>query len=109
MDAKTISWLSYITLIGWIIAYINHNNAVVKSPVATFHLRQSFGLMVLYFAVWIISIMLMVIAFIGALVWLLYIGVIILWVIGLVSAVNGETKPLPLVGIPFQQWFTFIK
>lgn len=110
MDAKTTSWLSYITIIGWIVAYVNHNNAAVKSSVATFHLRQSFGLMVLYFAVWILNFMLiMVIPFIGTLFWLLYIALIILWVIGLVNAINGETKPLPVVGIPFQQWFVFIR
>ena len=105
MDSKTIAWLSYITIIGWIIAYVNHNNAVVKSSLATFHLRQSFGLMVVYFGIWIINI----IPFLSTVIWLLYIVVIVFWVIGLVNAINGEEKPLPGIGLQFQQWFSFIK
>jgi uncharacterized membrane protein len=110
MDAKTIAWLSYITIIGWIIAYVNHSNALVKSPLATFHLRQSFGLMVAYFAIWIVSLMLIfIIPFLGTVIWLLYIVVLVFWVIGLVNAINGEQKPLPVIGLQFQQWFNFIK
>jgi uncharacterized membrane protein len=110
MDSKTIAWLSYITIIGWIVAYVNHSNSVVKSSLATFHLRQSFGLMVVYFAIWIINIMLMfIIPFLSTVIWLLYIVVIVFWVIGLVNAINGEEKPLPAVGLQFQQWFRFIK
>ena len=110
MDAKTIAWVSYITIIGWVIAYVNHSNALVKSPVATFHLRQSFGLMVIYFGVWIVSMILMfAIPFLGMLFWLVYIALFVLWLIGLINAVNGEIKPLPVVGASFQQWFQFIK
>ena|SRR5687767_15654728 len=110
MDAKTIAWLSYITIIGWIVAYVNHSNALVKSPLATFHLRQSFGLMVAYFAVWIVSLMLIfIIPFLGTVIWLLYIVILVFWVIGLINAINGEQKPLPVIGLQFQQWFNFIK
>jgi uncharacterized membrane protein len=110
MDAKTIAWVSYITIIGWIIAYVNHSNALVKSPVATFHLRQSFGLMVIYFGVWIVSmILIFAIPLLGMLFWLVYIALFVLWIIGLINAVNGEIKPLPVVGESFQQWFQFIK
>ena len=110
MDAKTIAWVSYITIIGWIVAYVNHGNALVKSPLATFHLRQSFGLMVAYFAIWIVSLMLIfIIPFLGTVIWLLYIVVLVFWVIGLVNAINGEQKPLPVIGLQFQQWFNFIK
>jgi uncharacterized membrane protein len=110
MDAKTIAWVSYITIIGWIVAYVNHSNALVKSPLATFHLRQSFGLMVAYFAIWIVSLMLIfIIPFLGTVIWLLYLVVLVFWVIGLVNAINGEQKPLPVIGLQFQQWFNFIK
>src|SRR3954470_7252499 len=73
MDSRTIAWVSYITIIGWIIAYVNHNNALVKSSFATFHLRQSFGLMVFYFAIWIVwTMVFFMIPLIGTLLWLLY-------------------------------------
>ena len=110
MDAKAIAWVSYLTIIGWIVAYVNHNNAVVKSTLATFHLRQSFGLMAVYFGIWIVNMMLVFIApLLGTIIWLLYVVVLIFWIIGLVNAVNGQTKPLPFVGVYFQQWFNFIK
>ena|SRR5690349_18036403 len=110
MDAKTIAWLSYITLIGWIIAFVTHSNALIKAPLSTFHLRQSFGLMVVYFAAWIISFMLLFsLPLVGTLMMIVYIGLFILWIIGLINAVNGEMKPLPVVGPLFQQWFAFIK
>ncbi len=110
MDSKTISWLSYITLIGWIIALVQHGNTNPKSSLATFHLRQSFGLMVTYFAVYIVlMILIFAIPFLAFITWLLWIGLIVFWVMGLISAINGEEKPLPVVGPLFQQWFQFIK
>ena len=110
MDSKTIAWVSYITIIGWIVAYVNHNNSVVKSSLAIFHLRQSFGLMVVYFGVWIVSFMLMfIIPFLGTVIWLLYVIVFVFWIIGLINAINGEEKPLPAIGLQFQQWFNFIR
>jgi uncharacterized membrane protein len=111
MDAKTIAWLSYITLIGWIIALVQHSNSQQKSSLAIFHLRQSFGLMVTWFALYIIGIVLVIATLgIGAiLLWIIYIGVFVLWILGLISAINGEEKPLPVVGELYQKWFTFIK
>jgi len=34
MDQKTISWVSYLTLIGWIIALVSYNSATDKSSLA---------------------------------------------------------------------------
>jgi uncharacterized membrane protein len=110
MDARTTAWVSYITPIGWIIAYINHNNALVKSPFATFHLRQSFGLIAISIAVGFAeSVMVFVIPLLGLTFWILHIALVVLWLIGLINAINGEEKPLPVIGLSFQQWFTFIK
>jgi uncharacterized membrane protein len=50
-----------------------------------------------------------IIPFIGTLTSALFVALVILSIIGLISAVNGEEKPLPIVGPLFQQWFTFIK
>ncbi len=110
MDSKTISWLSYITLIGWIIALVQHGNTNPKSSLATFHLRQSFGLMATSFALYfVVMILVFAVPFLAFIVWILWIGLIVLWVMGLISAINGEEKPLPVVGSQFQQWFQFIK
>ncbi|MEP7277587.1 MAG: DUF4870 domain-containing protein [Bacteroidota bacterium] len=109
MDQKTISWVSYITLIGWIIALVTYNSSNDKSSLARFHLRQSFGIFVTGIALYIAIIMLslamplffFVIPFIG-------IGIFILAILGLIAAINGEEKPVPLLGDFYQKTFTFI-
>jgi uncharacterized membrane protein len=111
MDAKTIAWLSYITLIGWIIALVQHSNSAVKSSLAVFHLRQAFGIMVTWFALYILVMILTIVTLgIGAVLFPL-IGIVcfILWIIGLIAAINGEEKPVPVLGEMYQKWFTFIK
>jgi uncharacterized membrane protein len=110
MDAKTISWLSYITIIGWIIALVQHGNTNPKSSLATFHLRQSFGIMATSFAIYIVLMILIVAipAFVFVS-WIVWIALIVIWVLGLISALNGEEKPIPVLGAQFQQWFQFIK
>ena len=107
MDSRTIAWVSYLTLIGWIIALVSHSNSIIKASLAVFHLRQSFGLMVLSFAIGIIRAMLFfTFPLLGT---VLFAALVVLWILGLISAVNGQEKPLPVVGPLFQQWFTFIK
>jgi uncharacterized membrane protein len=109
MDQKTISWVSYLTLIGWIIALVTYNGSPDKSSLAKFHLRQSFGLMVTFFACYVAVFLL--IAMIPLLFFLLpvvWIAVVIFWILGLIAAVNGEEKPVPVIGAFYQKTFTFI-
>lgn len=111
MDQKTISWVSYLTLIGWIIGLVSYNGSPDKSSLARFHLRQMFGIMVLAF---LISILATMVTYtmgwtIGSMFRFLNLGSIVLWIIGLIGALNGEEKPVPLVGDFFQKTFTFIK
>ena len=110
MDGKTTAWVSYITLIGWIIAFVTHSNANPKSSLATFHIRQSFGLfltsVILYAAIWMMVFIVPQLSFLLTLVW---IALFVFWLMGLIAALNGEEKPLPVVGPLFQQWFQFIK
>jgi uncharacterized membrane protein len=109
MDQKTISWVSYITLVGWIIAIVSYNGSNDKGSLARFHLRQSLGLMLTVIAIYIATIMLtMMISFLGLILSLLNLGVLILWIIGLIAAVNGEEKPVPLLGDLYQRSLTFI-
>lgn len=110
-EDTTIALLAYITPIlfgvGIVIAIIMHNSK--KTALGAYHLRQSLGLLVASIVVWM---GLMVIGFIpvvnlsllviGPLVW---IGFFILWIMGLISAINAQQKPLPLVGPHFQKWF----
>ncbi|MBI1780143.1 MAG: hypothetical protein HYR66_02055 [Sphingobacteriales bacterium] len=111
MDAKTIAWLSYITIIGWIVAIVQHSNMPQKSSLAVFHLRQSFGLLITWIACYIVGIILVIATLgIGSIfLWILYLAIFVLWILGLISAINGEEKPVPVLGDLYQKWFTFIK
>lgn len=110
MDSKTISWVSYLTIIGWIIAYVSYTNSNSKQKLAAFHLRQSLGLvscgLALYAGFWMLVFLVPILSFLISLIW---IALVVLWVLGFIAALNAEEKPVPAVGEYFQQWFTFIK
>lgn len=109
MDAKTTAWVSYLTIIGWIIAFVTYSNMNPKSSLATFHLRQSFGIFAIGFALYFVFFTLIFIPFLSPLISLIGLGLLVLWILGLIAALNGEEKPLPVVGPLFQQWFQFIQ
>ncbi len=103
-NGKTIAILSYITIIGWIVALVMHGSN--KTSLGAYHLRQGLGIMILAIATTIIRIPLMFIPFIGWGIGLcISLGLLTLWILGLVAAVNAEEKPMPLVGGLFQTWF----
>jgi len=99
-EDKTVAIVAYLTLIGFIIAAIIHSNK--KSALGAYHLRQSMGLI-------LSSVVLSMVGMIPILGWLvLILGMIflfVLWVMGLIFAINGQAKPVPLLGPLFQQWF----
>ncbi len=107
-NEKTIGIIAYLTLIGWIIAFVMHNNN--KTEYGAFHIRQMLGLIVLNLGVWVISMIIAFanIPFLGTIVWLLYIGIMVLWIMAFIGAVQGEKKLTPVVGQMFQDWFKSI-
>jgi uncharacterized membrane protein len=109
MDNKTISWLSYIPVVGWVIAYVRYNDSE-KASLPRFHLRQSLGLHVTYLAIYVISLFVLYFLplFLFKLLWILDVGLVVLWILGWVAALNGEEKPVPVLGEQYQKWFTFI-
>ncbi len=96
-EDKTVAILAYITpllcYVGIVIAIVMHNNK--KTALGAYHLRQALGLIVGGVACFVLS-------FIPILGWIaapiLGLGLFVLWIMGLLSAINGEMKPLPLVG-----------
>ena len=98
-NGKTIAVISYITIIGWIIAFIMHNNN--KTKLGAFHIRQMLGLMLLGISVSVVA----NIIGIALLVRILQIAILVLWAIGLIGAIQGEQKKIPLLGDQFQEWF----
>lgn len=106
-DGKTVAIISYITWIGWIIAYIMHSSN--KTSLGAFHLRQS-GF--IYLASILFSIFTFVdfgVGIIKLIVGLAQIGLFILWIIGLLGAINGEEKKVPVIGDMAQNILSGIK
>lgn len=102
---NTLAWVSYLTIIGWIIAIVMYNDSQKGNTLVRFHLRQSLGLYLLGIAGSIIAI----IPILGWLIWItVSIGVLVFWILGIISAVQSEEKPVPVVGDLFQDWFSFI-
>ena len=98
-EGKTIAIISYITIIGTLIAFIMNQNK--HNYFASFHIRQALGIFLLF----------MLVNFFqrftnfGWLDTILGIGVFILWIMGLIGAIQGEEKKVPLLGDQFQEWF----
>ncbi|AZA76683.1 DUF4870 domain-containing protein [Chryseobacterium sp. G0186] len=108
MNSKTISILSYVTIIGWIIAYVKSKDLSPKSELANYHLEQGLGFFLLSVVVNIaLSIM---IPIIPSLFFLNYISLIllVLWIFGIINAVNEQKKPIPIVGKIFENKFNFL-
>ena len=98
-DGKTAAILSYIILIGPLIALsINSEN---KNSFASFHIRQGLGITILF-----IGLGLMVSNFNNGMILIsMWIFVSILSMYGMLTAAKGEMKPIPLLGNYFQKWF----
>ena len=111
MDGKTIAVISYLTIVGWVIAYVMNSNN--KSQIAIYHIRQSLFLMLAAIVFYTVQTMLLLIPYLGWLIALLSIPIgialLILWIMGLIAAINGEEKPIPLVGQKAQELLSSIR
>lgn len=99
-EGKAIAIIAYITLIGLIIAFVL--NIEKKNTFALYHLRQALGLGLtglVFGMINIIPILGWFISIIG------FIILFIMWVSGLISALNGKEKPVFLLGEKYQEWF----
>ncbi len=98
-DEQIIGILSYIGIL-WIVAYILYsNNDKNKTEQSIFHLRQGLGLFMIIVVIIILGYILIYIPIIGFFIMsILWLSVIILSVIGIINAANGEMKELPFIG-----------
>jgi len=103
-EDNTIAILAYVTLIGWIIAIVMNNDK--KSELGAFHIRESLGIMISGFIVMIVAFIFAFIPFLGSLITvLLWLTIMAMWIMGLINAINGEKKTLPVIGDFFQKTF----
>ncbi|HRH37587.1 MAG TPA: hypothetical protein PK760_04550 [Flavobacteriales bacterium] len=103
-EDKTVAIVAYLSLIGFIIALILHGQK--KTALGSYHLRQTLGILICGFALGIANFILIWIPIIG---WLAIAGgfvcIIIMWLMGIIAAANGEMKPTLILGPKFQEWF----
>lgn len=92
-DGKNIAIIAHITLIGWIIALVMNNDK--KTELGSFYIRQVLGIMLL-------GLVCSFIPLINLVAWIL---LLVMWIMSLISALNGEEKPVFLLGKQFQEWF----
>ena len=96
---KTPAITSYILIIGVLIA-MSMNSGDEKNSFASFHIRQALGLSLTF-----ISLGLIVSNFDSYMISIsMWVFLSVLWTYGIFSAINGETKPIPLLGNYFQKW-----
>ncbi len=100
---KTIAIVAYLTLIGLIIAFVMNNEK--KDPFSSFHIRQSLGLT-------LTSLVLSLINIIPVLGWIVslvgYFVLLYMWIMGLLNAINGRRKVVPILGDKYEEWFKSI-
>ncbi|MBK8477353.1 MAG: hypothetical protein IPL39_13960 [Opitutaceae bacterium] len=115
-EDNTIAIISYLFGIGFVIAAVMFSSK--KTPLSAFHLRQSLGLIIVGIAGWFVFIALGIMAAVLAgipvvgfvliksisLLNMAYgLGMLVLWIMGILGAANREQKPLPVLGALFQQ------
>lgn len=97
---KTAAITSYILIIGVFIA-MSMNSGEDKNSFASFHIRQALGLSLTF-----ISLGLVISNFDSPMISVsMWIFLSVLWTYGIFNAINGQTKPIPLLGTYFQKWF----
>jgi len=101
-QGKAAAIVAYLSIIGTIIAYFMNNDT--KNPFASFHIRQALGVHLTFYLLGVL-----VSAFDT---WLIpfpfYIFILILWGYGLVTAIKGERREVPVMGGYYQKWFSTI-
>jgi hypothetical protein len=113
---QTVATIAYLTLIGFIIALIQHSSN--KTRLGAYHLRQVLGFMVtgatLSILVFILclpmyaldnnkivdyAIFISIVSFVLGFVQLISI------IISFINAINGKDKPAPIFGKLYEKWF----
>lgn len=114
-NGKTAGIISYLTIIGWLVAYFAMHNEK-KTDLGSYQLRQTllfhiasivilWVLGMLFTAIFLSSGLLSGVSLILTLNWIVRVGLFILWLIGFIGAINGEKKPIPLIGDKAQTIF----
>ena len=116
-EGKTVAIISYLTLIGFIIAIIEHSSN--KTKLGAYHLRQVVGFMVtgvgLSILLWLIALPMVSMSygsietyatFITIISFIVWISLLVSIIVSFINAVNGKEKPAPVFGKLYEKWFS---
>jgi len=95
-ERKLFAFLGvFLTVIGFIIALATKKD----DDYVMFYAKQGLVLFIAWIIVWAVSFIFLFIPFLGWLIMaVLYLGIVLLWVIGMIYSVSGEKKEIPLIG-----------
>lgn len=98
-DPVIVSVIAYIAFIGLVIAFVLNRP---QQELASFHIRQALGIYLLF----TVSSFVMIVPIIG---WIAgMVGIllgVVLWIIGIIDAINKRQCPVAVLGPYFQRWF----
>lgn len=98
-EEKRIATISYLTIIGTIIAATMNSDA--KSSFASFHIRQALGIFITFFG------LAYVIGYFDS--WMItsafWVFIFVLWMYGFLGALEGKMRVVPILGPLYQQLF----
>lgn len=110
-NGKIAGIVSYFSIIGWLIAYFAFHKDN-KTELGSYQLRQTLlfniAVIIIYF---VLNAIIVSLIFSGGFLMIIYlfylveIGLFVIWIIGLIGAINGEKKPIPLIGEKAQTMF----
>ena len=114
---KMIAIVAYLTLVGFIIALIQHGTN--KTKLGAYHLRQVVGFMLTgLIAGIILSVLSIPISslrrdslvayaiFYAVIAFITWISIIISIIVSLINAINEKEKPAPIFGKFYERWFS---
>lgn len=95
MNKKTTGIVAYITIVGWLIAFVAGDKEGAK-----FHLNQALVLAIVNLVnSLLVTRILGIIPFVGGLVsMVISLALFVCWILGLVYAIKEEEKELPIIG-----------
>ena len=110
-NGKTAGIISYFWIIGWLVAYFGfHQNN--KTSLGSYQLRQTLLFHIIIAVVWIAFDFFIGLIFVSGgflafyyLTNIFYLAMFVFWIIGLIGAINGQKKPMPLIGEKAQTMF----
>ncbi|WP_394748674.1 hypothetical protein [Spongiimicrobium salis] len=93
-EGKTMAIISYITVIGLLIAFIMNNSK--NNAFAQFHIGQSVRIAILGAANYVLN------WFLPSGLWfissIISLGILVFMILGVVNAINLKDEPLPVIG-----------